>query len=69
MSACGEQVVGEFAGHDLIVVSNPLDAMAQAAFLPQAKFPRERVIGMAGILDRRGSGTFSRWSWMFRLRM
>src|SRR5246500_4300594 len=34
----------------LIVVSNPLDAMAQAAFR-QSKFNRERVIGMAGILD------------------
>jgi len=34
----------------LIVVSNPLDAMAQAAF-KLSKFPRERVIGMAGVLD------------------
>src|SRR6201982_1558452 len=34
----------------LIIVSNPLDAMAQTAF-KQAKLPRERVIGMAGILD------------------
>jgi malate dehydrogenase len=34
----------------LIIVSNPLDAMAQAAFR-QAKFNRERVIGMAGVLD------------------
>ncbi len=34
----------------LIVVSNPLDAMAQAAF-KLSKFNRERVIGMAGILD------------------
>ena len=34
----------------LIVVSNPLDAMAQAAF-KQSGFPRERVIGMAGVLD------------------
>src|ERR1700760_4294066 len=31
----------------LIVVSNPLDAMAQTAF-KQAGLPRERVIGMAG---------------------
>jgi malate dehydrogenase len=31
-------------------VSNPLDAMAQVA-LKVSKFPRERVIGMAGILD------------------
>jgi malate dehydrogenase len=34
----------------IIVVSNPLDAMAQAAF-KQSGFPRERVIGMAGVLD------------------
>ncbi len=34
----------------LIVVSNPLDAMAQAAF-KMSGFPRERVIGMAGVLD------------------
>src|ERR1700730_7099152 len=33
----------------LIVVSNPLDAMAQTAF-KQAGLPRERVIGMAGVL-------------------
>jgi malate dehydrogenase len=34
----------------IIVVSNPLDAMAQAAFRI-SKFPRHRVIGMAGVLD------------------
>ena len=34
----------------LIIVSNPLDAMAQAAY-KMAGFPRERVIGMAGVLD------------------
>jgi malate dehydrogenase len=34
----------------LIVVSNPLDAMAQAAY-KMAGLPRERVIGMAGVLD------------------
>ena len=34
----------------LIVVSNPLDAMAQTAYKISG-FPRERVIGMAGILD------------------
>ena len=34
----------------LIVVSNPLDAMAQTA-MKVSGFPRERVIGMAGILD------------------
>jgi malate dehydrogenase len=34
----------------LIIVSNPLDAMAQAGF-KLCGFPRERVIGMAGVLD------------------
>jgi malate dehydrogenase len=34
----------------LIIVSNPLDAMAQAAY-KLSGFPRERVIGMAGVLD------------------
>jgi len=34
----------------LIIVSNPLDAMVYAA-LKITKFPREKVIGMAGILD------------------
>ncbi|ACO33696.1 MULTISPECIES: malate dehydrogenase [Acidobacterium] len=41
----------------IIVVSNPLDAMAQAAFR-QAKFPRNRVIGMAGVLDSARFRTF-----------
>ena len=34
----------------IIPVANPLDAMAQAIF-KLSKFPRERVIGMAGVLD------------------
>jgi malate dehydrogenase len=34
----------------LIIVTNPLDAMAQQAFIT-SKFPKNRVIGMAGILD------------------
>jgi malate dehydrogenase len=41
----------------LIVVSNPLDAMAQAAY-KMSGFPRERVIGMAGILDSARFRTF-----------
>jgi len=38
----------------LIIVSNPLDAMAQAAY-KLSGFNRQRVIGMAGVLD---SGRF-----------
>ncbi len=34
----------------LIIVSNPLDAMAQAAY-KLSGFARQRVIGMAGVLD------------------
>jgi len=34
----------------IIVVSNPLDAMVQTAFRV-SKFPKQRVIGMAGVLD------------------
>ena len=41
----------------LIIVSNPLDAMAQAAYR-QAGFNRERVIGMAGVLDSARFRTF-----------
>ena len=45
-----EKVVKHSPNCILIVVSNPLDAMAQAAY-KQSGFPRERVIGMAGVLD------------------
>src|SRR6202030_1669622 len=41
----------------LIVVSNPLDAMAQLAH-EVSKFPRERVVGMAGVLDAARFRTF-----------
>jgi len=41
----------------LIIVSNPLDAMAQTAF-KQSGLPRERVIGMAGVLDSARFRTF-----------
>src|SRR6185312_11765471 len=41
----------------LIIVSNPLDAMAQAAF-KMAGFSRNRVIGMAGVLDSARFRTF-----------
>jgi len=48
------EVVGQVVAHSpnciLIIVSNPLDAMTQLAF-KRSGFPRERVIGMAGVLD------------------
>ena len=51
------KVVASSPGSILIIVSNPLDAMAQAAY-KQSKFPRERVIGMAGVLDSARFRTF-----------
>ncbi len=45
-----EQVVAHSPDCILLVVSNPLDAMTQLAF-QRSRFPRERVIGMAGVLD------------------
>src|SRR5215203_5969046 len=41
----------------VIPVANPLDAMCQALF-KLSKFPRERVIGMAGVLDSARMSTF-----------
>ncbi|MDA1279501.1 MAG: malate dehydrogenase [Chloroflexi bacterium] len=41
----------------LIVVSNPLDAMVQHAYKISG-FPKERVVGMAGILDTARFRTF-----------
>ena len=52
-----EQVAKYSPESIIIVVSNPLDAMAQQA-LDITKFPRERVIGMAGILDTARFRTF-----------
>jgi malate dehydrogenase len=50
MSDVVAKVVAQSPESILIIVSNPLDAMAQAAYR-QAGFNRERVIGMAGVLD------------------
>ncbi|MHC4196623.1 MAG: malate dehydrogenase [Planctomycetota bacterium] len=41
----------------LLVVSNPLDAMVYAAY-KTCRFPKERVIGMAGVLDTARFATF-----------
>jgi malate dehydrogenase len=57
MSDVVAKVVAESPEAILIIVSNPLDAMAQAAF-KQSGFNRERVIGMAGILDSARFRTF-----------
>ena len=52
-----EQVVKVSPQCILIVVSNPLDAMVQTAYRISG-FPRNRVIGMAGILDSARFRTF-----------
>ena len=52
-----EQVVASSPDAVLIVVSNPLDAMCHVAF-DASGFPRERVIGMAGVLDSARFRTF-----------
>ena len=52
-----EQVVRHSPNAILIVVTNPLDAMAQAA-LKLSKLPKKRVIGMAGVLDSARMSTF-----------
>src|SRR3954467_12133368 len=51
------KVVANSPGAILIVVSNPLDAMAQAAY-KISKFNRERVIGMARVVDSARFRTF-----------
>jgi len=52
-----EQVVKNSPNCIIIVVSNPLDAMVQTAFRVSG-FPKERVIGMAGVLDSARFRTF-----------
>lgn len=54
-------VTEEFAGRSpkavIIVVTNPLDAMAYVA-LKSSEFPKTRVMGMAGVLDSARFRTF-----------
>jgi malate dehydrogenase len=52
-----EQAVALSPGAILIIVTNPLDAMCQAAYTV-SKFPKNRVIGMAGVLDTARFRTF-----------
>src|SRR5204862_6551178 len=57
MQQVTEQVVKYSPDCIIVAVANPLDAMAQAIF-KLSKFPRERVIGMAGALDSARMRTF-----------
>jgi malate dehydrogenase len=52
-----EQVARYSPNCVMIVVSNPLDAMCQTAYWV-SKFPKNRVVGMAGILDSARFRTF-----------
>ncbi len=52
-----QEIVARSPNSILIVVTNPLDAMAQLAY-SVSKFPRERVMGMAGVLDTARFRTF-----------
>jgi malate dehydrogenase len=50
VKACSEGIKQHAPNSTVIVVSNPLDAMAYVC-KQVTGFPRERVIGMAGVLD------------------
>jgi malate dehydrogenase len=54
------RVIAESPDAILIVVSNPLDAMCHVA-KNISGWPRERVLGMAGILDTARFSTFIAW--------
>ena len=57
MQSVTEQVVKYSPNTIIVPVANPLDAMCQAVYR-LSKFPRERVIGMAGVLDSARMRTF-----------
>jgi malate dehydrogenase len=55
-----EKVIAQSSDAILIVVSNPLDAMCHVA-KNVSGWPKERVFGMAGILDTARFSTFIAW--------
>jgi malate dehydrogenase len=57
MKSVTEQIVKHSPNTIIVPVANPLDAMCQAVYRLSG-FPRERVIGMAGILDSARMRTF-----------
>jgi len=57
MQSVTEQIVRYSPDTIIVPVANPLDAMCQAVFR-LSRFPRERVIGMAGVLDSARMRTF-----------
>src|SRR5690606_28865725 len=52
-----ESVVAKSPDAVLIIVANPLDAMCHVAY-EASRFPKQRVIGMAGVLDSARFRTF-----------
>ncbi|CAN5879734.1 malate dehydrogenase [soil metagenome] len=57
MQSVTEQIVRYSPQTIIVPVANPLDAMCQAVYRLSG-FPRERVIGMAGVLDSARMRTF-----------
>jgi malate dehydrogenase len=57
MQSVTEQVVKYSPNTVIVPVANPLDAMCQAVYRLSG-FPRERVVGMAGVLDSARMRTF-----------
>ncbi len=57
VKSCAEQAARHSPNAVLIVVTNPIDAMVYTAF-KVAGFPKQRVIGMAGVLDSARYRTF-----------
>jgi malate dehydrogenase len=57
MQSVTEQIVKHSPNTIIVPVANPLDAMCQAVY-KLSGFPRERVIGMAGVLDSARMSTF-----------
>ena len=57
IKATTEQIIAHSPNCILIMVTNPLDAMCQVAYRV-SKFPKSRVIGMAGVLDSARFRTF-----------
>ena len=55
-----EEVVAASPDAVIVVVSNPLDAMCHVAYRVSG-FPKQRVFGMAGILDTARFRTFIAW--------
>src|SRR5918996_384254 len=57
MKSIAPKVVEHCPDSIMIPVANPLDAMAQALYR-LTKFPRHRILGMAGVLDSARMSTF-----------